>query len=121
MARLPYADLTSPGAKPLVDRIVQATPPPNAPAPNAHAPAPDAPDAPDAHKPAGAGESVEVIGYSLAYSFEEAMHDAINQARARFPAPPRNPDVGVRVEVIQIYSSAGGNIRPGLFIKAKAQ
>ena len=63
----------------------------------------------------------EIIGFSETFSFDEALHDAINQARAKFPAPAtRNPDVGIRVEVKEIYASVDGNMRHGLFLKTTA-
>jgi hypothetical protein len=65
--------------------------------------------------------TVEVVGFSQNFSFEEAIGDALNQARAKFPSPPRNPDVGVTVEVQKIEASALGNIRPGLLLTCSAK
>jgi len=67
----------------------------------------------------GTSGPVEVTGFSASFSFEEAIHDALAQAAARLP--PRNPDFAVSVEVKEISARAGGNIRPGLLIKAVAK
>ena len=67
---------------------------------------------------ASASGPVEVTGSSLNFSFEEAIQDALAQAAAKSPAPPRNPDIAVSIEVKSISARSGGNIRPGLFVKA---
>jgi hypothetical protein len=64
---------------------------------------------------------VEVTGYSPTYSLEEAVQDALAQAAVEFPAPPRNPDVAVEIDIKDIFARAGGNIRPGLFVRASAK
>jgi hypothetical protein len=68
-----------------------------------------------AHKP------VEVTGFSSTFSLEEAVQDALAQATAKFPAPPRNPDVSVGIDIQDISARSGGNIRPGLFVRAIAR
>jgi len=81
-------------------------------------------DAPSSAAPAAAKTTsggVEVTGFSATYSFEEAIHDALEKALAAFPSPPRNPDVGVSITVQTISAVTGGNIRPGLTIKAIAK
>lgn len=64
---------------------------------------------------------VEVTGYSPTFSFEQAVQDALAQAAAKFPAPPRNPDVAVDIDIKDIFARSGGNIRPGLFVRATAK
>jgi len=78
------------------------------------------PDAPqdDAKPSPGA---VEVTGYSPTFSFEQAVQDALAQATAKFPVPPRNPDVAVDIDIKDIFARTGGNIRPGLFVRATAK
>jgi len=66
--------------------------------------------------PAPTGSTV--TGRSAAYSFEEALQDALAQAEKLRPSPPRNPDVGVVVEVTKITAQALGNVLPGLFVTA---
>ena len=90
------------------------------------APTTDAAAATGARAPGAGGAKAhvpaEIIGFSESFSFDEALHDAINQARAKFPAPQtRNPDVGIRVDVKEIYASVDGNMRHGLFLKTTAQ
>lgn len=65
--------------------------------------------------------SVEVTGFSSTFSLEEAVQDALAQATAKFPAPPRNPDVAVDIDIKDISARSGGNIRPGLFVRAIAK
>lgn len=85
----------------------------------------DSPSPEAARKPgpaaAPATGPVEVTGFSSSFSIEEALQDALIQAAAKFPSPPRNPDVAVTVEVIKIFARTGGNIRPGVYIKANAK
>jgi hypothetical protein len=64
---------------------------------------------------------VQVMGYSASFSFEEALQDALAQARAKLPSPPRNPDVAVSIEITKIFARAGGNIRPGIYVTASAR
>jgi hypothetical protein len=64
---------------------------------------------------------VEVTGFSSTFSLEEAVQDALAQATAKFPAPPRNPDVAVDIDIKDISARSGGNIRPGLFVRAIAK
>jgi len=64
---------------------------------------------------------VEVTGYSATFSLEQAVQDALAQAAAEFPAPPRNPDVAIEIDIKDISARAGGNIRPGLFVRATAR
>lgn len=49
------------------------------------------------------------------------MQDALAQANAKFPVPPRNPDVAVVIDLKDIFARSGGNIRPGLFVRATAK
>lgn len=72
----------------------------------------------DTRRPHG---PVGVTGYSATFSLEEAVHDALAQAAEKFPAPPRNPDVAVEIDIKDIFARAGGNIRPGLFVRATAK
>lgn len=83
----------------------------------AEAPQPDGSQA-DAKPALGA---VEVTGYSPTFSFEQAVQDALAQATAKFPVPPRNPDVAVDIDIKDIFARTGGNIRPGLFVRATAK
>jgi len=64
---------------------------------------------------------IEVIGFSPTFSLEEAVQDALAQATAKLPAPPRNPDVGVGIDIKDISASSGGNLRPGLQVRAIAR
>ena len=64
---------------------------------------------------------VEVSGYSMTFSFEEAIRDALAQAHAKRPSPPRNPDVAVSIHVTRITARSGGNIRPGLTLTATVE
>jgi hypothetical protein len=64
---------------------------------------------------------VEVTGFSATFSLEQAVQDALAQAAGAFPAPPRNPDVAVEIDIKDIFARSGGNIRPGLFIRATAK
>jgi hypothetical protein len=62
-----------------------------------------------------------VVGYSASFSFDEAIQDALKQALAKLPSPPRNPDSSVGVVVKTITASIAGNMRPGLFVTATAR
>ncbi len=96
---------------------VDSAPPPPLVAASAPSTAPStAPSA--AKKPPG---ELEVIGFSATFSIDEAIHDATAQALAKLPSPPRNPDVGISLDVKDISVRAGGNIRPGLFVRAIAK
>lgn len=64
---------------------------------------------------------VEVTGFSATFSLEQAVQDALAQAAGVFPAPPRNPDAAVEIDIKDISARSGGNIRPGLFIRATAK
>jgi hypothetical protein len=66
---------------------------------------------------------VEVTGFSPTFSLEQAVQDALAQAAGAFPAPSRNPDVAVEVEIDikDISARSGGTIRPGLSIRATAK
>ena len=64
---------------------------------------------------------IEVTGYSPTFSFEQAVQDALAQATAKLPVPPRNPDVAVDIDIKDIFARSGGNIRPGLFVRATAK
>jgi len=77
-------------------------------------------DAPQADAKPSPG-AVEVTGYSPTFSFEQAVQDALAQATAKFPVPPRNPDVAVDIDIKDIFARTGGNIRPGLFVRATAK
>lgn len=63
----------------------------------------------------------DIVGYSASFSFEEAIQDALRQALARLPAPPRNPDVPVSLLVKSTTARIAGNARPGLFVTATVQ
>ncbi len=76
------------------------------------APSPDAQPSPG---------SVEVTGFSPTFSLEQAVQDALAQANAKFPAPPRNPDVAIEIDVKDIFARSGGNIQPGLFVRVTAK
>ena len=68
------------------------------------------PDAAPAHA------AVEVTGFSPTFSLEQAVQDALAQAAAKLP--PRNPDIAVQIEIEDISARSGGNIRPGLTVRA---
>ena len=72
---------------------------------------------PAAEDEAPAAGSIEVVGYSPSFSFEEAMQDALDQA-TKAQGPPRLPDYATVIEVKSIVGRKGGNIRQGLLIKA---
>ena len=74
--------------------------------------------APEVKPPQG---PVEVTGYSPTFSLEQAVEDALAKATAQFPAPPRNPDAAVEIDIKDIFARSGGNIRPGLFVRAIAK
>ena len=92
---------------------VDSAPPPPLVVASDPSPAPSA-----AKKPHG---ELEVIGFSASFSFDEAIHDATAQALAKLPSPPRNPDVGISLDIKDISVRAGGNIRPGLIVRAIAK
>ena len=71
--------------------------------------------APAPHKP------VEVTGFSPRFSLEEAVQDALAQVAAQTAAPPRNPDVAVSIDIEDISARSGGNIMPGLLVRAIAR
>ena len=82
-------------------------------------------DAPNGHEvhavaPPSHGQ-VEVTGFSASFSLEQAVQDALAQAAGAFPAPPRNPDAAVEIDIKDISARSGGNIRPGLLIRATAK
>lgn len=77
--------------------------------------APDGAEPPLAAPPHG---SVEVTGFSPTFSLEQAVQDALTQAAAKLGGPPRNPDVAIEIDILDISARTGGNIRPGLFIRA---
>lgn len=72
-------------------------------------------EAPVAVPPQGA---VEVTGFSATFSLEQAVQDALTQAVAKLAGPPRNPDVAIEIDILDISARTGGNIRPGLFVRA---
>ena len=76
---------------------------------------------PSASPAKGVTGPVQVTGYSESYSVEEAIQDAIAQAQAKRPSPPREPDAAVIVEVTKIFARVGGNIRSGLFVTCTAR
>ena len=61
---------------------------------------------------------VEVTGFSATFSLEQAVQDALTQAVAKLAGPPRNPDVAIEIDILDISARTGGNIRPGLFVRA---
>ena len=61
---------------------------------------------------------VEVTGFSATFSLEQAVQDALTQAVAKLGGPPRNPDVAIEIDILDISARTGGNIRPGLFVRA---
>lgn len=61
---------------------------------------------------------VEVTGFSAEFSLEQAVQDALTQAVAKLAGPPRNPDVAIQIEIVDISARTGGNIRPGLTVRA---
>ena len=82
--------------------------------------APPPPLAPgDAEPPAPVRQGpIEVTGFSATFSLEQAVQDALTQAVAKLGGPPRNPDVAIEIDVLDISARTGGNIRPGLFVRA---
>jgi hypothetical protein len=62
--------------------------------------------------------SVEVTGFSATFSLEQAVQDALTQAIAKLGGPPRNPDVAIQIDIVDISARTGGNIRPGLTVRA---
>jgi hypothetical protein len=90
--------------------------------PPALQPAAQAAEQPAQARPAEAkAAKTEVTGHSATFSFDEAVHDALTQAAALYPSPPRNPDVAVTIEVTKITARSGGNILPGLYLTAIAK
>jgi hypothetical protein len=71
-----------------------------------------------AREGAPAPTGTTVTGRSTKYSFDEAVQDALAQAARLRPTPPRNPDVGVVIEVTKITAQALGNMLPGLVVTA---
>jgi len=61
---------------------------------------------------------IEVTGFSPTFSLEQAVQDALTQAVAKLAGPPRNPDVAIEIDIRDISARTGGNIRPGLFVRA---
>lgn len=61
---------------------------------------------------------VEVTGFSATFSLEQAVQDALTQAIAKLGGPPRNPDVAIQIDIVDISARTGGNIRPGLTVRA---
>jgi hypothetical protein len=81
--------------------------------------APPPPLAPgDPEPPARRPHPVEVIGFSATFSLEQAVQDALTQAVAKLGGPPRNPDIAIQIEIVDISARTGGNIRPGLTVRA---
>lgn len=61
---------------------------------------------------------VEVTGFSATFSLEQAVQDALTQAVAKLSGPLRNPDLAIEIDIQDISARTGGNIRPGLFVRA---
>lgn len=64
---------------------------------------------------------IEVTGFSATFSLEQAVQDALTQAVAKLGGPPRNPDVAIEIDILDISARTGGNIRPGLFVRASGR
>jgi hypothetical protein len=64
---------------------------------------------------------IEVTGFSPTFSLEQAVQDALTQAVAKLAGPPRNPDVAIEIDILDISARTGGNIRPGLFVRASGR
>jgi hypothetical protein len=64
---------------------------------------------------------VEVTGFSATFSLEQAVQDALTQAVAKLAGPRRNPDVAIEIDILDISARTGGNIRPGLFVRASGR
>jgi hypothetical protein len=64
---------------------------------------------------------IEVTGFSATFSLEQAVQDALTQAVAKLGGPPRNPDVAIEIDILDISARTGGNIRPGLFVRANGR
>ena len=62
--------------------------------------------------------AVEVTGFSATFSVEQAVQDALTQAVAKLGGPPHNPDVAISIDILDISARTGGNIVPGLFVRA---
>ena len=77
--------------------------------------APGEADPPLAVPPPG---PIEVTGFSPTFSLEQAVQDALTQAVAKLSGLPRNPDVAIEIDILDISARTGGNIRPGLFVRA---
>jgi hypothetical protein len=80
--------------------------------------APDAAEPPLAVPPHG---PIEVTGFSPTFSLEQAVQDALTQAVAKLAGPRRNPDVAIEIDILDISARTGGNIRPGLFVRASGR
>jgi len=93
---------------PVRQEVPVASPPP----PIVHSPHEDA---------AARHRGVEVVGYSPSFSLEQAVQDALAKAAEQRPGPPRNPDAAVEIDITDISARTGGNIRPGLFVRATAK
>jgi hypothetical protein len=59
-----------------------------------------------------------VTGFSATFSLEQAVQDALTQAVAKLGGPPRNPDAAIQIDIVDISARTGGNIRPGLIVRA---
>jgi hypothetical protein len=64
---------------------------------------------------------IEVTGFSATFSLEQAVQDALTQAVAKLGGPPRHPDVAIEIDILDISARTGGNIRPGLFVRASGR
>lgn len=53
--------------------------------------------------------------------FAVACPTALTQAVAKLGGPPRNPDVAIEIDILDISARTGGNIRPGLFVQASGR
>jgi hypothetical protein len=49
------------------------------------------------------------------------VQDALTQVVAKLAGPPRNPDVAIEINILDISARTGGNIRPGLFVRASGR
>jgi hypothetical protein len=86
--------------------------------------APPPPLSPGDAEPPAAGRPhgpIEVTGFSATFSLEQAVQDALTQAVAKLGGPPRNPDVAIEIDILDISARTGGNIRPGLFVRASGR
>jgi hypothetical protein len=86
--------------------------------------APPPPLPPGDAEPPAAGRPhgpIEVTGFSATFSLEQAVQDALTQAVAKLGGPPRHPDVAIEIDILDISARTGGNIRPGLFVRASGR